>query len=197
VSRPPYVFVPIPKCASTWFKHAFGKNRGNFETNGGFVIPDSTWVVVLRDPVDRWISGLAQYHHGHTLDWYLHYRNLGWNRVFEQVVFDNHTEPQSSFISNINMSNTVWFQFGSTLSQDFGHWCQDKFVPEPNLIEDDQTNSMVSMPALQPGRTLSGQQMLTEIREVVQNNPGYQQLLREFYREDCKLYDSVPFYRAG
>ena len=35
------------------------------------------------------------------------------------------------------------------------------------------------------------------IRQVVQDNLEYQQRLREFYRKDYKLYDSVPFYRAG
>lgn len=199
VIRPAYVYVPIPKCASTWIKHAFGKTRDNFETGAALPGPYVTWVVVLRDPIDRWISALAQHHHGSRVDWDRHYRNLGWDRVFEQVVFDNHSEPQSSFIRSIDFDKTVWFQFGPDLTRDFYDWCQDRFVtrPHPNEAEDSQVNALASKPALQPGLTLSGKEMLEEIRQVVQDNPKYQQRLREFYRKDYKLYESVPFYRAG
>ena len=194
-----YVYVPIPKCASTWMKHAFGKQRANFETDLDFPRDHAEYVVVLRDPVDRWISGLAQHHTGNAADWHLHYRNLGWDHVFDQVVFDNHTEPQSSFVCNINFDRVTWFRFGADLDKDFRHWCQGRFEPRPQSSnkEDSQVNALLGRPALVPGRTLSGAEMLEEIRQVVQDNPKYQQRLREFYHKDYKLYGSVPFYRAG
>lgn len=190
-----YVYVPIPKCASTWMKHKFGKHRGNFERE--HPDPNARYVVVLRDPIDRWISGLAQVHHGNPMDWYLHYRNIGWDQIMNTVVFDNHTEPQYSYIQNIDFDRTTWFKFGNGLERAVTDWAQDRFDlrPLPTDPSDDQVNAMQDKPALEPGRTLSGAEMLQEIKTTITRNPQYIERLREFYHKDFQLYESVSFYR--
>ena len=191
-----YVYVPIPKCASSWMKHIFfGNVSVNFETQSQDLPHDAEFVVVLRDPVDRWISGMIQYFRGVNLTWSGHYRNLGWDRVLSQVIFDNHTEHQTSFLQKIDHRRTTWFKFGPELRGDFLHWCQDKIVVTGR--DRGPMNCSANQPGMRPGSNLCANEIIKDIHTMINSNPGYQQLLREFYREDCKLYDSVPFYRAG
>ena len=190
-----YVYVPIPKCASSWMKSTFHWERFvNFETQDQDVPHDAEFLVVLRDPIDRWISGLAQFHRGSRLKWHKHYRNLGWDRVLSRVIFDNHTEHQTSFLQNIDHRRVTWFKFGPDLARDFFDWGQGKSVQGPEISP---VNCSAEHIANIPGETLSAGEMIEEIQAAIEANVGYQQRLREFYCEDYKLYESVPFYRAG
>lgn len=175
-------------------KHSFGNHSTNFETQSQDIPDAAEFVVVLREPTDRWISGLAQHHHGNEVAWHLHYRNLGWDAVLSQVIFDNHTEHQTSFLQHIDRQRITWFEFGPDLTEDFYHWCQGRFDPAP--CSDRQINALADQPALIPDRSMTGLDMLEEIRAVINGNSKYQQRLRDFYHKDYELYESAHFYRA-
>lgn len=206
-TRTDWVLINIPKNASSWIIQVFGSGR---EDN--YLHNKPRWprrhVVVLRDPVDRWISGFAQAHSGTDPRHHTHYRNLGWDTVFSQVVFDNHTEPQTSYLSGLDTRDITGFWCGSTLRQDVQAWCQeqqlDLTVPELGQDSDNQFNvgawstekwtTDLTLPDLGYWG-VSAQVIQQEAREQLHRSPRYRRCLETFYRQDQELIDAIDFYR--
>ena len=113
-----FVYVPITKCASTFISNFlqgpdFDSHEWNFVGNQGYHNPpprDQTWhMTVLRDPLDRWISGIVHWL-SHRSDWLDMIP-----KVFDQIEMDIHTTPQSWFLSDIDFDRTVWIQYRKNL----------------------------------------------------------------------------------
>lgn len=86
------VYVPIPKNASTTIRQALGWRHTIEWTNAPCPLPG---FVVVRDPYDRYFSGVAEYakRSGRDYDYLLDLVEAGgW------PVFDEHTMRQSDFI---------------------------------------------------------------------------------------------------
>jgi hypothetical protein len=120
-------YIPIPKNASTSIVESL-RNRGWRHTQ----LPDPVFdvkeiIVVLRDPIQRWISGIAQYirtsilspvgpngpvfaqsmatshdYHMEILQFREQYTDLVERIIFDQCDrFDDHVWPQSDFIPDL------------------------------------------------------------------------------------------------
>jgi len=104
-------YINIPKNASTfisswlmtsgWSSTAVGNRGINWNK-----IDDI--IVVMRDPVDRWISGISQYIKGHILGsdsperFILSYTELTEKFIENNLdIFDDHVWPQHCFFENI------------------------------------------------------------------------------------------------
>lgn len=153
-------------------------------------------VIVLRDPIQRWLSGIVEY----LLTVYLDTKqslnnmirqNITPDIVFEQIAFDSHTFPQS------------WFLTGLGLQRDF-IWFDEK--EKPQLIE------TVSKYFSQKGITnnwqvkdyqywvdkdiVQKQQLTQQYNDLLQNNSDLLQKVKNFYAEDYALIDSIEFYKC-
>lgn len=205
-----YVYINIPKNATNWCKDNFRGVAFNYRTDTIYEAPHFTidkcnrdlwlqrkrFIVVLRDPYDRWISGLAQHLIGFEPDHPKYIDNLNWNNVFEQVIFDNHTEPQVKFIEGIDPQKTVWFNCDKHLRYNFLLAWSRKFtdIPSPNSVNDE-------IPDLQnmyhiTNRIPKQQKIVNKITQVLDDNPQWQQRIRDFYVDDYKLINSIEFYNA-
>ena len=152
-------------------------------------------VIVLRDPIERWLSGLVEY----LLTVYLDTKqslnnmirhNITPDIVLEQIAFDSHTFPQS------------WFLKGLGLQRDF-IWFDEK--EKPQLIE------TVSKYFSQKGITnnwqvndyqywidkdiVQKQQLTQQYNDLLQNNTDLLQKVKNFYAEDYALINSIEFYK--
>ena len=201
-----WVFVNIPKNASSWMIRAFGRGREDNFLN----TPSARrrqYLAVLRDPVDRWVSGFAQAQVG-TAPWHsAHYHQLGWPQVFAQIVFDNHTEPQVSFLHGLDTGDVTWFRFGPDLAQDLRAWSQDRIPLDLQPRDFGQDNDYNISDYAQapwfnhPRDAARSQQGLTardiqrQARDVLQQEPKYVAALKTFYHRDIDLMNSVVFYR--
>ncbi len=100
-----YAWINIPKNASSFIQKALYDNgwidvpKENIDK----IIESSIIkkLVVLRDPVDRWISGFSQCMFDHNLN----ILDIVDNKVFQSLiylnpVFDDHTEYQHRFVGN-------------------------------------------------------------------------------------------------
>jgi hypothetical protein len=201
-----WVFVNIPKNASSWMIRAFGRGREDNFLNT-HITQRRRYLAVLRDPVDRWISGFAQAQVG-TAPWHsAHYRQLGWPRVFSQIVFDNHTEPQVSFLHGLDTQDVTWFRFGPDLAQDILDWSQyhiplDLQPREFGQDNDYNISDYAQAPwfdhptdAAQSQWGLTARDIQQQARDVMQQQPEYVAALRDFYHRDIDLINSVVFYR--
>jgi hypothetical protein len=213
------IYIHIPKNASSWTKHHTPGYLFNYRTQkfyedipSQYNIDVSTWsehlqnvqyVVILREPINRWVTGLAQYLQGWDPAHPLHINNVDWDSIFDTVVFDSHTQPQCDFIKGIDHSKTTWLRCDDTLANNFGKM-MEQFTGTPfNLTTEDQdpTNVFNITKKINPTvtelfTTELQQNIVNRINEKLSSNPDYLNRLRSFYKEDFELFETVNFYQA-
>lgn len=190
-----WVFVNIPKCASSWMKNVFKQGkRFNYLTRNWEELPPNPalqlgpvaprkFVVALRDPIERWIVGASQTDLPYA-------EKLDWKSVIEQTILDNHTEPQISFLNGIDTDNVIWLKVDKNLTQ-----CIYKLQATIGYLripsfDDDHENSF-QVTAKKDSRITKFQ---IEARKQIESNLEYKTRLLEVYDRDIELYNSVKFY---
>ena len=206
------IYVNIPKNASSWAKHhmpgwSFNFLSKQFDTrSNGRRVPQWSdncqvqYMVILRDPVDRWITGLAQYLRGWDPAHPMHIDNLDWDYVIEKIMFDSHTQPQIEFIQGIDFDRTHWLCCDSNLYRNFAA-VLEKFTGNPvslTLPDQDAENifnvTSKVQPTVTPRYTTARQQYIVDcINHKLQQRPDYVMRVRNFYQQDIELYNSVEF----
>jgi len=208
------VYVQIPKNASSWVKYylaQLGSRTYNYYDQGVDVVKDVV-AVILRDPIERWISGMAQVLTGFSLTHPMHVSNVDWDQITQSIFHNNHTQPQHEFIANLPHDRIVWFYCDSTLQGKFMHFLkQYNFNPTVLSAEQDTENifnvtKRVPAKLIKPGEfggngvsdwTVPPQREVVEaIRQVLDRHPEYIDRLKNLYREDYELINSVTYYDA-
>jgi hypothetical protein len=117
------IYINIPKNASTNTKQAI-LNANFLQDNiiKNTIFPNyESAVVILRDPIERWISGISTYLavYFDTSDLLLNVENNKrfFDLLFERISFDDHTEQQVFFLQPFDLSNAYFFYADSDLSQ--------------------------------------------------------------------------------
>lgn len=192
------VYVQIPKNASCWVKHHFmPADAYNYYTNG-FDNDKHLALVVLRDPVERWISGVGQYLVGWLPGSKFYIDSIDWESLTTKVVLDDHTQPQSDFVANLPHDSVVWFKCDSNLPTNFIDFMK-KYNININLLDekDDVTNIFNITKKAQPRSQSPAQQTIVDkIINKLNENPKYIDRIKEFYQDDYKLYNTVLYYVA-
>ncbi len=100
-----YFFLGIPKNASTYLSNTLLANGWHHHTLGNDSEYIQQMIVVLRDPIERWISGFGTYVSswilgpGYGSDHFVQdYNELSERLIFESQILDDHTTPQARFI---------------------------------------------------------------------------------------------------
>lgn len=174
------MYINIPKNASTWIKSALASlnwEHYNYHTDH----LNKSSIVVLKDPVERWLSGIAEY-------MYLYHKNINisnltdafFDIIFDRVSFDDHTEKQILFVENIDLNTCTFFQCNSNLKDSLGHFLNHDFSDYPNK------------------HVTNHDPIRSKFREIflqaLNNNSKYQQQLKSYYEKDYNLINSVKFY---
>lgn len=203
-----YVYINIPKNASSWMKENFGGfeydwNNHRFTADvtsaitlkRGLTAPKK-YVVLLRDPVSRWVSGFAQYFWGWDPSFPGYYTSLEPDHWFRKVWFDDHTRPQVDFLQGLDKENTIWFDCDRNLSSNVRHWIKDKFDQDIRDLDNDPENAynVSSRGRPWPTNGITQKQIMDHVRSAMDQNPNYQQSLLEFYHQDVELRAEVEFY---
>ena len=141
-----YFYINIPKNNSSFIKNELSKLDWKFSSLDDH--PSAIPIVILRDPLNRWISGIAEYlmmYHINVLDHHGYYTEelgfqklfgdpLALNLLFTTVTFDDHTEKQTLFLQGIqNLNNVIWFKSDSDFSSTFNKFLNDNGY-ETNII---------------------------------------------------------------
>lgn len=123
-----WFYLNIPKNSSSSIK----KTLTDLEWTFGDIkdYPDAGKIIVLRDPISRWISGMSEYlmmYHQDCIDSIISPMDfdcmpllgekLGLSLLFENMSFDDHTDRQAAFLIGIDTTTTDchWF----FIDQDF------------------------------------------------------------------------------
>lgn len=179
-----FMYVYIPKNASSWTKpnlKDFGWEFYNYHTD---FLPKHA-LVVLRDPVERWLSGIAEYF---TLyhptfppcDWTHSTLDL----VFDRVCFDDHTEHQISFLHGLDTDNCTFFLADKDYRCNFSRWVTENYNENKYDKYDYQHVSEDSR---------ERRQFKAIFRNTILNSK-YLDKIKNYYAEDYALINSVKLY---
>ena len=111
-----YFLLQIPKNASTFLGNALVANGWSFSNLSH--VNNANQLVVLRDPVERWLSGYATYAALHLFGWgygsdhFIKEYNaspLVEKIIFDKLVFDDHTAYQTLFTGQLSDSQETTF----------------------------------------------------------------------------------------
>ena len=177
-----YGYVNIPKNASCLTKIFWdGAVPLNFKEDDTSEIKE--FVVVLRNPMRRWISGVAQALDGEDCP-----DNQIWETA-QQIVLDNHTIPQVKYIEGLDLSRVVWMCAENDLQTALIKYTADKFGVIKHNFEQTRRNGGLNVTADTPNK----QRIVDYLRTLLAMRSAYKKLVLDFYKDDFDLYNSVKF----
>jgi hypothetical protein len=179
-----YMYVHIPKNASSWTKPNlldFGWEFYNYHTD---FLPKHA-LVVLRDPVERWLSGIAEYFALYHPDFPLH----DWTRstfalVFDKICFDDHTERQVKFLHGLDTDRCTFIWCDGDYRAKFSNWIKEHYGENKYDRYEYQHVSEV-----EPVR-----HSFKELFRATITNSKYLEQVKQYYKSDYELINSVKFY---
>lgn len=105
-----YAYVPILKNAHTWLTQLF-QNKLEWDVKASMKdIESCKKIVVLRNPLDRWISAIATYLH--DKEGLLEIDKNTLDILTDAVFFDWHTLPQIRFLEGYDTDSCIFFYMG-------------------------------------------------------------------------------------
>ena len=180
-------YVLVPKNASTSIRTNIaesGFRNGNYHDEK-LVKQGYTPIIVLREPVERWCSGFAEYI----------YRRMGgkWSPmlkdeqalklIFQRPAQDEHTESQSMYIHGLDLRNAHVLRFDEDLNKNLASLLRSYSIE--NKIDDIGTKYT----------TISGKLVCKQfLLEMLANDEVKMNRIKTFYKLDTELYNSVKYY---
>lgn len=180
------MYINIPKNASSWTKpnlKDWGWEFYNYHTDNLY---HKHAMVVLRDPVERWLSGIAEYmsQYHENLD-AAHISLSFMNLIFERVAFDDHTDLQVLFLQNINLDNCTFIKCDQDYRVNFSQFLANQGIANSynkynyqHVTEQD----------------LNRRRFKNIFKRAIQNESKYLWQLQQYFEKDYNLINSVKFY---
>ena len=182
-------YLNIPKNASTYLTNILKSNEWlhwNILENFAGI---KTTIVFIRDPVDRWISGFSTYAalhlfgYGYGSDHFIaDYNDLSKRIIFDQVIFDDHTDHQVKYVKQILDYNTVFFRYNENL------------IPQINSFLGHDLNTSSIVDANKSESNYDTEQVSKFIKKQITNNPDLKAQVVQAYKEDYEFINSIEFY---
>lgn len=183
------MYVYIPKNASSWTKpnlldwkwENYNYHRDN--------LYHKTAIIVLRDPIDRWVSGIAEY-------MYLYHRHFKPNAlmpvavldlIFDKISFDDHTERQIYFVEGLDLNKCIFFKFEHDYRHKFSHFLFTQNMPNNYANYEFQHVSE---------QNLERREWKQFIQHQLENSK-YMFQLKQYFKADYELINQVKFYDPG
>lgn len=181
-------YLNIPKNASTYLTNIFKENNWshwNILDNSDII---NTSIAFIRDPVDRWISGFATYAalhlfgHGYGSDHFVEdYNDLSKRIIFDQVIFDDHTELQVKYVEQILDHNPIFFRYNENLIQQINSFLG--YDLNTMLVGDNKSES-----------NFDTNQISQFVKKQITNNPDLKARVVQAYKKDYEFINSIEFY---
>jgi hypothetical protein len=178
-------YYHTPKCASMWMRDYLAQQTkaDRWEPTNFLDEPldDYIKIVIVRDPVERWIS------HNPAGNKVGDFDSDGYTgQIFDDLKpwqADEHTAPQFDFIDGLDLSNAVYFMCDDTLSvkmQHFFHSQGFENYQAPEIINASSNNSFT-------------QQSSKTWRNIL-SRPEYLNQFKIAYKQDYDLLESIKLY---
>jgi len=183
-----FIWVNIPKNSSTMINGYLKKQEWNNTNLGNSLNQDKIFLIVLRDPLDRWASGMAEY-------MYRYHPNFDFDQVtdllkeiiIKQKFFDEHAFPQCAFIDQLPIEQCVYFKMDDYLVPNL----QDYLQRHCNVVD----NSLQYVGRSNTAKDFVMKQKLKDFFLDMISLPKYRESIEDFYKYDIFLYNSVTYYQ--
>lgn len=192
-----YFYLNIPKNASSSIKKILVPL--DWEFGNIYDYPTAQVIIILRDPIDRWVTGITEFllmYHQDTVckivepniyDWYpLLGESLGMSLLFDTMTFDDHTERQAMFLQNIEFSRCIWLKLDSNLNANF-----EKLLNEIGYATDTEGVSENSSDA---ANRVGRQTLKHFFKYVLLRDIAKAYNLKQWFWCDYELMEQVKFY---
>lgn len=196
------VYLPILKNAHRYACHVF--ESFNFKQhyakdNQEYISKGIKKVIILRDPIERWYSGIIQYMVAQKVldkdyDLNIDFSNRDLCRMLTSVVvIDTHTKSQVNYLDGIDMDECIFIKFDSDLEKNLQNLCHVNFGGkfDPNLIE-----KLNFIPYFNNQGGLKKSDRVKDLTNKLKESVsyyGYESRLLEYYKKDIELYNNVIF----
>lgn len=178
-------YLHIPVNSSSWGKKTF--SAYDFTQTINSIPQDHTIVVFLRDPIDRWLSGLATWLTArlpeHTsLDQVR--GNQAWlDAVFQIVHVDEHTTGQLYFLQGLDQDKMKFFMVNPYLSQSVCDYLNDL------------TGKDMKPMAYENQTTLAGGKLIPKqyFQQVLESDPKYLERVKYCFRSEYKFMKTLTY----
>jgi hypothetical protein len=160
-------------------------------------VPDAsrlpqTYIVILRDPVDRWCSAITEFLVNNRKfregieSWDLDNREI-LDLLFGHAEFDWHTKPQVDFLDGLDTDQCIFFK----LDQEFENTMR-RFVEKELKIP---TNDVIIRDKFYNTSEKKSHQAIRKVIDFeIKTHPRYHNQIKAYYAMDIKLFNSVKFY---
>lgn len=180
------MYINIPKNASTWTRSNFSElawEKYNYHTDNLY---HKHALIVLRNPVERWISGIGEYMYQYhrTIDT-VHLSKPFFDMVFDRIAFDDHTERQVLFLQGIDFTNCTFFHCDKNYTVCFSDFLNKRGIP----------NSYDSYGYDNEGKNHPDRLRFQEIfKRQLETNSKYKQQVEGYFEKDLDLINKIKFY---
>jgi hypothetical protein len=179
------MYVNIPKNASSWTKPnliSLGWGEHNYQKEN---LQHKHAIVVLRDPMIRWLSGVGEYFSLYNSNVDLPGAGKAFfELVLDLVTLDDHTERQVYFIDGLDHNNCTYFYCDNNYSSMFGHFLNSKGMrnrfSEYNRQHTTEQSEMRSL--------------ITKYFTPMLDDPKCVNHIKNHYKLDYELINRVKFY---
>lgn len=183
------MYVNIPKNASSWTKPNL-KDLGWEFYNYHYDHLNKHAMVVLRDPIDRWLSGICEY-------FTLYHRNIDttqftpafYELVMDQITFDDHTEKQVYFLEGLDPAKCTFFYCNEHYRTSFSQFLKNQNVNARDYSRYEYQHTTEDRN--------DGDQTRARFKELFKpllSNEKFAARLKDHFSLDYKLIQSVSFY---
>ena len=179
-------YLNIPKNASSHTTNLLEMAGWAHSTTNIFDIT----IILLRDPVDRWISGFATYAssyllgYGYGSDHFVEdYNELTERIIFDNIRFDDHTETQSRFVDQVR-GEKVYFKITKNKKELVNNLSEFVGVDLNNYTVFDNDAEL----------NYDTAHLTKFFRERVSANSELESKIKQCYNQDYQLIETVKFY---
>jgi hypothetical protein len=166
-------FVHIPKNASSFVKGCL-LSTGKF-THSSSLVQADRYLVTLRDPLERWISGITQFM-SNPIN-----QHLTIEQLTDRWTFDDHTELQTYFLKGIDLEQCDFIRVDDNLRTNIKSWMA---VNGYYVTDIDQI----------PNINTGDHQAQKQYANILDFDQDLVLKLTEHYAKDYELINRVKFY---
>lgn len=171
-------YIHIPKNASSFVKGVL-MGSGGFWHHSETLVNSKENLIILRDPIDRWCSGITQYLYNSKQD-------LSIDEVFDKITFDDHTELQTYFLQGVDLDHSTFMLANDRLKSNLNDWIYNRAY---------RTNVDI---AIQYNASNEDDRRTTKeyYVKLLEQNPNLVLKLQQYFEADYELIGSVKFYES-
>jgi hypothetical protein len=179
-----YAYLPILKNAHCWVSKLFEENLCFTRKELRKLGLRRRYIIILRDPVERWVAGIAQYMSGYDLDFCT---ELFTNERFIKFLFelgrlDTHSNRQLDVIFHYNINKCIFFKCDDSLEDELCSFIRT-LRNDNNLIINDNYH-----------RYDEGSESKRFVYEILKEkllDPEYLQKVQKYVDPDVQLLDYI------